>query len=328
MHAFMKKLLFVDHSYHAKTRATAFLQELLALQFQVEVLWDESWSGGPAPSASELNGKQPDAIVFFQLLPSHRTLRRLDCPNITWVPMRDGLRYRSSRVRRLNASAIKILNFCEEAHRFFLSRNQESLRVQYWPAPALPPRRPAQVKPRIFFWPRLNTISWATLKSLLGDFRPQGITLRFAVDPGHAVSLPSAEDIQEYNITVLQGWLEHAVYLAKLRECDIFMAPRPDEGIGQAMLEAMRHGLAVITPDAPTMNEYVQDGRSGWFYDLSNPAPLDFSNWAARSDAAFAQVASGHKTWLTQSAEISAYIAKPPANSARWHWKLLKSLRC
>ena len=322
----MKKLLFIDHSYHAKTRATAFLQELLAAHFELEVLWDESWNGGPAPSAPELNAKRPDAIVFFQLLPEHRTLRSLDCPNITWVPMRDGLRYRSKKVRRLNASGIKVLNFCAEAHAFFLSRKQETLRVQYWPAPELLPRPPVQARPRIFFWPRLNVISWNTLKTLLGNFRPQGIVLRYALDPGNEISLPSQEDIAEYNITVLQGWLGHDVYLAKLRECDIFMAPRPDEGIGQAMLEAMRNGLAVITPNAPTMNEYVQDGRSGWFYELANPAPLDFSHWAGRGDVALAQVASGHQTWLTQAPEIAAFVAKPPANAPNRYWKILKAL--
>lgn len=322
----MKKLLFVDHSYHAKTRATVFLQELLALHFRVEILWDESWAGAKPLSASELNAKQPDAIVFFQLLPRLRRLRGVDCPNVTWVPMRDGPPYRLKRLRRLGASSVKILNFCREAHAASLANGQESLLTQYWPAPAPALQRSARTRPRIFFWPRLNEISWATLKSLLGNFRPESIVLRFATDPGHGVSMPSPEDIREYNITVSQGWLEHDAYLAQLRECDIFMAPRPYEGIGQAMLEAMRYGLAVITPDAPTMNEYVQNGRSGWFYDLAHPAPLDFSNWAGRGAEARASVASGHKRWLNQADEVVAFVAKPPARRARWNWRLLRAL--
>lgn len=321
----MNKLLFVDHSYHAKTGATRFLQELLARHFAVEVLWDEGWSGKGGLDADALNRRQADVILFFQSLPAARTLRRLRCPNLIWAPMRDGLRYSSSRLRRLQAGPIKFLNFCQEAHAFFVARGQDSFGAQYWPEPG-PVRASAHAMPQVFFWPRRREITWNTLKILLGDFRPRGVVLRYAQDPGHDVAMPGADDIREYNITVLQGWLPHETYLARLRESDIFVAPRPLEGIGQAALEAMSLGLAVIAPDAPTMNEYVRDGHCGWLYPLSKPAPLDLSGWAGRGTAAREAVADGHQRWLGQADAVAAFVARPAARPASLGWRMLRTL--
>ena len=323
----MKKLLFVDHSFHAKTRATAFLQELLARDFEVETLWDEHWAGGAALTAKQLNDRQTDAIVFFQVLPRPRALRGLRCTNLIWVPMRDGIRYSSSRLNRLRASSLKTLNFCREAHTFFSANGHPSLFAQYWPPPALKFPRSEQKQPRIFFWPRRQEIGWSTLKALLGDFRPGSIVLRYASDPGHDLPMPSEADIRNYNITLLQGWLEHSAYIAHLRECDVFMAPRPYEGIGQAMLEAMGHGLAVIAPDAPTMNEYVKHGHNGWLYNLSAPKPLDFSCWTAFGTAARDDVERGHAAWQAQADRVTAFIAQPPVRVPRWDWRLMQALR-
>jgi glycosyltransferase involved in cell wall biosynthesis len=320
----MKKLLFIDHSHHQKTRATVFLQELLSTHFQVEVIWDQRWSGGPTPSAADLNARGADAILFFQVLPRLRTLRALDCPNITWVPMRDGVDYRRSSVRRLRASPLKVLNFCRETHAFFAAAGQTSTAVQFWPeAQAAVPGGDA---PAIFFWARRAEISWSTLKALLGPQRPARIVLRHAPDPGQEFAPPSDADIRDYNISLLEGWMERDAYLAQLRTCNIFMAPRPLEGIGMAMLEAMSHGLAIIAPDAPTMNEYVEHGRGGWLYDLAAPRALDLQNWAACGRSAHAAVAAGRERWLREAAGIAAFVSAAPTRRARWDWRLLQRL--
>lgn len=317
----MKKLLFVDHSYHAKTLATKFLQDLLAQRFAVDILWDDSWSTGQDLSPARLNQGGHDAIVFFQTLPHPRALRRLRCRNLTWVPMRDGLRYGASRHERLRIGGLKVLNFCREAQDYFIARGQLAHGVQYWPEPAAPPARPRRERPVLFFWPRRREIGWPLLKALLGEFRPERIVLRYAADPGHELPLPSDEEIREYRIEVLRGWLEHDDYLRKLTDCDIFVAPRPLEGIGQSVLEAMRYGMSVIAADGPTMNEYVQHGSSGWLYKLDGPQPLDFANWAARGPAAQAAVAQGRARWLQQGEGLIDFVAADPPQ-ARWDWRL------
>lgn len=322
----MKSLLFIDHSYHKKTRATQFLQELLAHRFNIDLLWDDSWNGAPPPDAELINARKPDAVLFFQLLPPVTTLRRISCPNLTWVCMRDGPNYRSRRLRPLRGSPLKILNFSRETHDYFSARGQASLHVQYWPAPTRCAVRPQRQRPRLFFWPRLGDISWATLKILLGTFRPESIVLRYAGDPGQTLQIPGSEDIREYNITLLHGWLERDAYLAQLRDCDIFMAPRPLEGIGQALLEALDHGQAVIAPDAPTMNEYVRNGHNGWLYDLGNPQPLDFSRWAEFGRAAAADLEQGHARWLQQVGSIVEFVEQPPLEHARWSGWLMRVL--
>jgi glycosyltransferase involved in cell wall biosynthesis len=322
----MGKLIFVDHSYHEKTGTTQFMQELLASRFQVQVVWDHGWAGGPSPGAAELDALRPDAIVFFQSLPRPRVLRALRCRNLTWVPMRDGLDYRSSRLRRLAAAPLKVLNFCREAHGYFAGLGMASMHAQYWPPPLAAPARVRGREPALFFWPRRQEVSWQTLKALLGGYRPRRIVLRYASDPGHAAAKPDAHDLHEYKVTLLEGWMAHDDYLQHLAACDLFMAPRPNEGIGMAMLEAMNHGLAVIAPDAPTMNEYVQPNHNGWLYDLAAPAPLDFGPWAQRAEQARADVAAGHVRWLAQAQAVTRFVAEAPPPPPRGHWRLLQAL--
>jgi hypothetical protein len=318
----MKRLLYVDHSHHRLTRSTVFLRELLEQHFVVDILWDDSWKRGAEIGAEPLDAGGHDLILFFQVLPHGRTLRRLRCRDIVWVPMRDQLRYEATRLRRLRTSPLKIVNFCAEAQAWFERAGQRSLGVQYWPEPGPRPAAvPARERPRLFFWPRRREIGWHTLKDLLGDFRPEGIVLRHAPDPGQDFPLPSEADVREYRIQVVQGWLEQADYHRLLAGCDIFVAPRPLEGIGQALLEAMRRGMSVIAPDAPTMNEYVKDGVTGWLYPPTAPQPLDFSGWAARGTAAYDAVARGHAQWLGQRERLVQFIAQPPPR-ARWQWQL------
>jgi hypothetical protein len=317
----MKKLLFVDHSYHAKTLATRFLQELLAQRFAVDVLWDDSWTRGGELGAAPLDAGGHDTILFFQSIPAARTLRRLRCRDFVWVPMRDQLRYGATRVRRLLGGPIKVVNFCAEAQAWFARTRLPSLGVQYWPEPGPRPAPAARERPRLFFWPRRREIGWPTLKALLGDFRPDSIVLRYAADPGHELPLPSADEVREYRIEIVNGWLEPAAYQSLLAGCDVFVAPRPLEGIGQALLDAMRAGLAVIAPDAPTMNEYVRDGVNGWLYAPAAPRPLEFPGWAQRKLAAHDAVVQGRARWLGQQQGLVDFVAQAPPR-ARWDWRL------
>jgi hypothetical protein len=322
----MSKLILIDHSYHQKTGTTRFLKELLMRKFQVEVIWDHGWNGGVTPSADDLNARKADAIVFFQSLPQPRVLRALKCTNLTWVPMRDGLNFRSPELKRLAWSPLKTLNFCREAHEYFTGIGLISMCVQYWPPPARTMSKTRGRDPMLFFWPRHREINWLTLKSLLGGFRPSQIILRYATDPGHSVDGPGATDQREYNVTLLEGWMEHSVYLRHMASCDIFMAPRPREGIGFAMLEAMSHGLAVIAPDAPTMNEYIRVPANGWLYNSKAPGPLDFRSWLQRGEQARADVADGHARWLKQAEAVVDFIAEVPCTSPSWRWRILQRM--
>jgi glycosyltransferase involved in cell wall biosynthesis len=48
-----------------------------------------------------------------------------------------------------------------------------------------------------------------------------------------------------------------------------------------AFLDAMARGLCVVTPDRPTMNEYIEHGVSGLLFEPAAPTRLVVSNWKA-----------------------------------------------
>lgn len=319
-------LAYVGHSHHRVTASSAFFLELLSRHFEVATIWDESWKPGAPPLlASAINVLQPDIVLFWQRLLSRCELRKLVCRRVFWAPMRDDVDGSARTWRRLHASGVRLINFCREAHEMFSRLGFISLYVQYWP-----PGQPANLDLsdaaptglKVFFWIRRQELGWGVLKALLGDTRPDQIVLRLAADPGEGLTLPSQDEIAEYRIELITTWLDQAQYSALLGDCDVFIAPRRVEGIGLSFLEAMAMGKAVVAPNCPTMNEYVDHGRNGYLYDPAAPAAIDFSGVAAVRRQALADVAQGHAAWLETQARIIDFLANPQVNRTSWGWRL------
>lgn len=63
---------------------------------------------------------------------------------------------------------------------------------------------------------------------------------------------------------VFRGWLERDQLPAVYKDADIFVLPSRDEGMPNAMLEAMAAGLPVIGSKVAGLNEVVIDGETGF----------------------------------------------------------------
>lgn len=313
-------LRFLTHSFHAKTRSCEFLREVLATRYTVSTLWDDGWQpGGRSPTATEIEAGNPDVLLFFQRLPDRQVLRQLRCRNQLWAPMRDDLRLDPNEHRKLRGAGLKMLNFCEEAHRFFAAQGFRSHCLRYMPEPSARHIATDDRAPPLFFWQRRTQPGWAELRAVLGAFRPSEIILRMAADPGQTLHAPTPQDIVDYRIQRIEGWLERSDYEALLARCGLFFAPRNSEGIGMAMLEAMGRGQAVIAPDAATMNEYVRHGVNGWLYAPTAPVPLDFSTLAAVRRQALADAWRWREEWLASIPALFDFIAKPaPKPGLAW----------
>lgn len=61
----------------------------------------------------------------------------------------------------------------------------------------------------------------------------------------------------------ITGWLSSDEVAERLRRCDVFVHFSRWEGLPNAVLEAMAHGLAVVASDIPGNRDLVKDGLSG-----------------------------------------------------------------
>ena len=318
-------LLYIGHSYHRQTSSTAFFLDLLRRDHEVTVHWDESWlPGHERVSAAQINALNPDVVVFFQLVPTRHELRRIRCQRLFLVPMHDYVvAAPPRRWKRIQPSGLRVVSFCRATHSLFTALGFESLPVQYWPPNIMTSPRDTGQGLRVMFWMRRQEISWQVLKQVLGPLRPEQIILRVAADPGGSVELPDDDDLREYRVQVVTGWQDKDQYLRLLESCNLFMAPRLHEGIGQSFLEAMAMGLAVVAPDSPTMNEYITHGRNGYLYDFAAPRPIDFASLPAVRECALRDVAAGHQRWLKDAPGILELIAGEAPRRPGLRWRLL-----
>lgn len=69
------------------------------------------------------------------------------------------------------------------------------------------------------------------------------------------------EDLALADRVTLTGWLSHDRIYAFCREADIFVLPSHAEGQAMSLLEAMAHGLAILTTPVGAHLETVVDGQ-------------------------------------------------------------------
>ncbi len=67
------------------------------------------------------------------------------------------------------------------------------------------------------------------------------------------------------------GWLDRAARDRLLSEAHVFLLPSRDEGLPMALLEAMAHGLALVTTTVGSIGEAVSDGVNGIVVQPNSP---------------------------------------------------------
>ena len=312
----MSKVAYIDHSYHEKTKSTDFIPEILASHgHEVDRFWDSSWSGGDLVQFKDV--EHYDAIILFQVPPQWSgTLHKLH-PNITFIPMLDGLGY--TRDRQLGGISywskfanIKILNFSRTVHYVCNAFGLESRYFQYFQPPQC--CAPAQ-QPGLhgFFWARReDQISVDMILMLIGDTQFDSLHIHLAHDPGApAPKTPSQEICQKLNITTSNWFEEKKDFEAVLDRANVFFAPRLEEGIGQAMLEAFLRGQCVVAPNCGTMNEYIMHDVNGLLYSHDKPIPLDFSKALELGRTGHQLATKGFANWKNCKQDIVHFILTP-----------------
>ncbi len=308
-----KKLALIDHSFHQKSKATAFLIDLLEMHFEVKAFWDEAWNDGSRISLEKIAHQGYDTIVFFQLMAySEEELITIANKNIILIPMFDHSFTKPIEFWEKFKYA-KIINFSRRFHKKLKRFGLISRYFQYFPSPhdfPSPDWNHQQLSG--FFWQRTDQITWNHIKKLIKQSDFTKIHIHTAVDPpGFTVALPTESERKKYRITTSQWYPEKEDYLNTLDHANVYFAPRLREGIGMAFLEAMAKGKCVVAPDNSTMNEYIIHGKTGILYDPDNPQLLEFSNIKELGSNARKYIEQGHPGWLEAQKELIDFINQP-----------------
>ena len=323
------RLAFIDHSFHKKTQATAFLMDILSENFDIECIWDDSWSGGDSISIEYLNKHNFEFVLFFQVLFPVDELKKLR-GKLIWVPMYDGVVGRApSFWMELSQLPIKVISFSKRVFDVARSFGIQSVSVQYFFDPEKFKEISQIEGKRIFFWQRTK-FSFKDVKKILGNQRVEKFVLKLDVDPGYTPVRPTNEDMRRYNIEIIDGNLSKEDYLELVRGSNIFIAPRKFEGIGMSFIEAMTMGLAVVAFDHPTMNEYMVHQKSGYLVNERRLGEIDFSKFQEIGEKAREVCKKGYKEWLMKREKLADFIVedfRPPRRLNILVFSYVKSVR-
>lgn len=257
----MLRIAFIDHPYHQVTKSTDFFAELLRTRFDVS----HYYAGIQTEDfVNDIVMGDFDIIVLWQteylgaffLAAGQR---------VVCIPMYDGAGnvpdYYWHHLRQA-----RIISFCDALHERVNHLGLTSLPVQYMKDPAKFTPTTDYSAARVVFWQRLpeQGITSKLVRQVAGD----DALLHVHNAPDNL--LPDAYPTPEANIVTYFD-LEINALATAMKWGNIFVCPRYAEGIGMAMLEALARGMVVIAHDAPTQNEYIVDGKTGFLLDLTAP---------------------------------------------------------
>jgi glycosyltransferase involved in cell wall biosynthesis len=299
-----RKVVYIGHSYHAKTKSTAFLIDYLKKHYDVTVILDESWQGKEFPDLSFIDSSYL-AVIFFQNLPPISKYKTIKNENLIFFPMYDG-QPKSDYGFLAKYKNIKAINFSQHAHKKCLKYGIDSIHIKYFPpSPEFNPGN----KSEVFFWQRVTGININTAADVFKSEKVK-IHLHKAVDPAQQFIEPTKKQEKKFSITYSEWFDSRNEMWDFAMKKGIYFAPREYEGIGLSFLEAMAMGKAVVAVDNPTMNEYIVHNETGYLFDLRDPKPLNLKSIEQIQKNAYEYMKVGCEHWEKDKANMLEFIHK------------------
>jgi len=309
-------IAFIGHSFHQRTSSDAFFLRLLHRLGTVKEYYDTFWQGERASWIPGFDARDYDCVVVWQVIEAFNYLP--EHPNLVFVPMYDNIAPKGT-VRWLKRfSRTKILCFCEELYKQVSPRAPQALYHKYYPDPAEYPTARHDRTLRGLFWRRVRAIDEKVIARLCDGTVFDRFTLHDAPDPFSGLRPAVLEKIPSREIERTVWLPERDAFLRILAQNNVCFAPRPREGIGMNMLDAMAMGLCVVAPDAPTQNEYIRHGVNGLLYDLAKLKPLNFERADELGRRARTSIEEGFAKWALREDRLVEFIADPALRNRAW----------
>jgi hypothetical protein len=309
-----QKLLFVDHSFHKKTGSTQFAINILRGNFDVDILWDDSWQGAPGVSLDMIN--RYEYVFFCQVFLPLPKLKKVTA-KILWAPMYDGAPLANIYWRSLSYLPIKVIAFSDVLYKKCMTFRIDVLRLRYYFPPDFYAISSEKKKLNFLFWYR-GSITFDDIKKFLDPENVGNFIYRSSPDAFFKEEKISPEDIKKYNMKIIDDSAANSRgdYLRLLDSVDVFIAPRKKEGIGMSFLEAIAMGKVVIAYDGATMNEYIKNGYNGYLFK-EKQSRIDFKNFPDVLENSRILATEGRKQWENDENKIVRFIMEPEANTIK-----------
>lgn len=303
-----KKMLFIGHAYHLKTKSSFFIIDLLKTKYDMDFFFFDPQKDDDDVYA-KLEKKTYDVLVIWQVMPSLKKLKKyIQFQKSVYFPMYDQYVYAGlSHPKWPEYRQTQIICFSKTMESELKNAGFSTRYIQYFPKPEVVDTWGD--KHKVFFWQRTEDITIETVLTLLAKTDIHCIHMHKAVDPGARFFIPPQEWMDKTTYSV---WFETKEEMRRCIEtATFFIAPRLYEGIGMSMLEAMACGRCVIAPNLATANEYIIDGYTGYLYDPQNPKPIDTSEAKKIQKQAYEYICSGYKKWEEEKYRILNWIEEP-----------------
>ena len=268
-----RRVLFIDCESHKATGSSNFFAELLRRRFDVDHVFVRNKYSPKMPKRARV--AEYDCVVCWQVAPTNMRALSYGKP-LVYVPMYDGETGNIAKWMRSHLQGVRTISFCRAESAILKKAGLDPLDVAYYP----PVGERIEGDPKkVFFWER-DGIRADDVRRMF----PQG----------------SGFEVVVRNAAAKEGEDARRSYLKAMSKCGVFVAPRRLEGIGLGFLEAMAMGKCVVANDAPTMNEYIANGKNGILVDIDNGEPrLCEEDVVSIREEGYRSCIEGRRRWET-----------------------------
>lgn len=301
----MKSLLFIGFDFHQKTGSVDFLLEFLKKNFLVSCCYVDLFSDDPYSVLKEVSKTEFNVLVCLQTMPPRTLLDKIfQFDHAVLFPMLDGCPSVVKTEKWWPYRDFNIICFSKVLETKLCKAGFSTKYIQYFPKPADNSR--FGDPDSAFFWCRRESINVPLVEHLFSTESLRHLHVHKVPDPDNNFIEPTVDSLINFTYST---WYENKEdMLADIASSAYYIAPRPKEGIGMSFLEAMAMGKCVVAPDEPTMNEYIEHGKTGLLYNLKNPAPFSAVNIQEIQKATYCFIQQGYRQWEQEKEKIPRWL--------------------
>jgi len=301
----MKKALYLGLPYHQKTKSNQFVLQMLKEHYAIDEVYQDF-----LVNDCILEAKEYDYLICWQVMPSRSFINQISYKKAILFPMYDAV-VGTTKEMWMDYSDFITINFSKTLHEKLLTYGVQSYYIQYFPEPKKITNWGEQNS--LFFWQRIHEVNINLLLKVCSGLDLHHVHIHKALDPEKFFIEPR-EDL-DYTFTY-SDWFDDKEEMNELILSSAFYAaPRLYEGIGMSFLEAMAMGRCVVAPNLPTMNEYIEDGKTGFLYDVENAFPISPVDIARIQQNTYQYICDGYEKWTREKSNIIEWIENGTPNT-------------